>query len=160
MDSPEPHIQSESPSDLEQFTRGNSNHAKSNLSDPRVNSWTALVKGMEANMLIGEDTQLVWQLHTIRPRGKRYWKVGDSPHLIPGMLGPVPVESFVACWNYNASIPKKPSTSTTPQQRSLRTQWNAVAKIELLIRPESIATITTTYKTPRRKKVYSSKALH
>ena len=60
------------------------------------------------------------------------------------MLGPVPIESFVARWNYNASIPKKPSTSATPQQRSLRAQWNAVAKIELLIQPESIATITAT----------------
>ena len=33
-----------------------------------------VVKGMETNMLIGEDTQLAWQLHTIRPRGKHYWK--------------------------------------------------------------------------------------
>ena len=92
-----------------------------------------VVKGMEANMLIGEDTQLAWQLHTICPGGKHYWKVGDSPHLIPGMLGPVPVEFFMARWNYDASIPKKPSTSATPQQRSLHAQWNAVAKSELLI---------------------------
>ena len=44
-----------------------------------------VVKGMEANLLIGEDTQLAWQLHTIRPDGKRHWKVGDSPHCIPAL---------------------------------------------------------------------------
>jgi hypothetical protein len=49
---------------------------------------------MEANMLIGEDTQLAWQLHTMRPEGRCYWKVGDSPHHIPVIPGPVPVESF------------------------------------------------------------------
>ena len=92
-----------------------------------------VVKGMEANMLIGEDTQLAWQLHTIRPGGKRYWKVGDSPHLIPGVLGPVPVESFMAHWNHNVTIPTKPNTSPTPPQKSLCSQWNAVAKSELLI---------------------------
>ena len=99
---------------------------------------------MEVNMLIGEDTQLAWQLHTICPGGKCYWKVGDSPHLIPGVLGPVPVESFVARWNHDVTIPTKPNTSPTPPQKSLRSQWNAVAKSELLIQPESIATVTAT----------------
>ena len=92
-----------------------------------------IVKGMEANMLIGEDTQLVWQLHMIRPRGKRYWKVGDSPHLIPGMLGPVPIESFVAQWNHGTAIAKKSDTAAASLQKSLRSQWNAVAKDKLLI---------------------------
>ena len=110
-----------------------------------------VVKGMEANMLIGEDTQLAWQLHMIRPGGKRYWKVGDSPHLIPGMLGPVPVESFVARWNHDITIPTKPNTSPTPPQKSLRSQWNAVAKSELLIRPESIATVTATSRNAPKK---------
>ena len=103
-----------------------------------------VVKGMEANMLIGEDTQLAWQLHTIHPGGKRYWKIGDSPHLIPGIVGPVLVESFVARWNHDVTIPTKPNTSSMPPQKSLRSQWNAVAKSELLIRPESIATVTAT----------------
>ena len=110
-----------------------------------------VVKGMEANMLIEEDTQLAWQLHTICPGGKRYWKVGDSPHLIPEVLGPVPVESFVACWNHNITIPTKPNTSPTPPQKSLRSQWNAVAKSELLIRPESIATVTATSRNAPKK---------
>ena len=93
-------------------------------------------------MLISEDTQLAWQLHMIRPGGKRYWKIGDSPHLIPGIVGPVPVESFVARWNRNVVTPiKKDAPSILPHQ-SLRSQWNVVAKDELLIQPESIATIT------------------
>ena len=110
-----------------------------------------VVKGMEVNMLIGEDTQLAWQLHTIHPGGKRYWKVGDSPHLIPGVLGPVPVESFVACWNHNVTIPTKLNTSPTPLQKSLCSQWNAVAKSELLIQPESIAMVTATSRNAPQK---------
>ena len=101
-------------------------------------------------MLIGEDTQLAWQLHTICLGGKRYWKVGDSPHLIPGMLGPVPVESFVACWNHDVTIPTKPNTSPT-LLKSLCSQWNVVAKSELLIQPESIATVTATLRNAPKK---------
>ena len=45
-----------------------------------------VVKGMVANLIIGEDTQLAWQLHTIRPNGTRHWKVGDSAYRIPLVL--------------------------------------------------------------------------
>ena len=58
------------------------------------------------------------------------------------MLGPVPVESFVAQWNHSTAIAKRSDAAVASQQKSLRSQWNAVAKDELLIRPESIATIT------------------
>ena len=57
-----------------------------------------VVKDMEANMLIGEDTQLAWRLHTICNEGKSYWLVGDSLHRIPAVLGPAPTESFTARW--------------------------------------------------------------
>src|SRR6266852_6021954 len=33
-----------------------------------------VVKGMEANLIVGKDTQLAWQLHTIREEGRRHWK--------------------------------------------------------------------------------------
>src|SRR5271169_4504283 len=39
-----------------------------------------VVKGMKANMLIREDTQLAWQLNTMRNEGRRHWRVGDSLH--------------------------------------------------------------------------------
>ena len=39
-----------------------------------------VVKDMKANMIIGEDTQLAWQLDTIRKNGIRSWQVGDSAH--------------------------------------------------------------------------------
>jgi hypothetical protein len=72
-----------------------------------------VVKGMEANLLISEDTQLAWQLHTIRPDGKRYWKIGDSPHRIPGIQGPVPNKAFTAGWAptplLSNTIPREPS---------------------------------------------------
>ena len=58
-----------------------------------------MVKGMEANLLIGEDAQLAWQLHMIQPDGKRHWKIGDSPHYIPEVQGLVPREAFTASWN-------------------------------------------------------------
>jgi hypothetical protein len=57
-----------------------------------------IVKGMDANLLIGKDTQLAWQLHTIRPEGKRHWKVRDSPHCIPEVQGSIPREAFMASW--------------------------------------------------------------
>jgi hypothetical protein len=38
-----------------------------------------VIKGMEANMIIGKDTQLAWQLHTIQTEPV-HWKVGDSMH--------------------------------------------------------------------------------
>jgi hypothetical protein len=52
-----------------------------------------VVKGMEANLLIGEDTQLAWQLHTIQPDSKQHWKVRDLTH---PMQGPVQPEAFTA----------------------------------------------------------------
>jgi hypothetical protein len=57
-----------------------------------------VIKGMEVNLLIGKDTQLAWQLHMIQPDGKRYWKIGDSSHCIPGIQGPVTNKAFTAGW--------------------------------------------------------------
>ena len=98
-----------------------------------------------------------WRRHPARMAaaydtpGREALLEGDSLHLIPGVLGPVPVESFVACWNHDITIPTKPNTSPTPPQKSLHSQWNAVAKSELLIRPESIATVTATSRNALKK---------
>jgi hypothetical protein len=114
-----------------------------------------IVKGMEANLLIGEDTQVAWQLHMIRPDGKRYWKIGDSPHCIPGIQGPVPNEAFTAGWTPISSLlnttirePSAIRKSTSSKTRATKdhekdkcSQWNAVTKYQLTILPESIATI-------------------
>jgi hypothetical protein len=103
-----------------------------------------VVKGMEANLLIGEDTQLAWQLHTIRPDGKRHWKVGDSPHCIPALPGHAPTETFTVRWTPGATpVEKKAPTAPIHKlDEGRRSQWNAVAKEQLSIQPESIATIT------------------
>jgi hypothetical protein len=103
-----------------------------------------IVKGMDANLLIGEDMQLAWQLHTIRPEGKRHWKVGDLPHCIPEVQGSVPRKAFTASWA-PASTPAttiKPQPTTKSSSKKKRIQWNAIAKQQLTILPESIATIT------------------
>jgi hypothetical protein len=114
-----------------------------------------IIKGMEANLLIGKDTQLAWQLHTIRPDRKRYWKIGDSPHCIPGIQGPVPNEAFTAGWAPTSSLPntmihkppviRKPTSSKTRATKNhakdKHLQWNTVAKYQLTILPQSIATI-------------------
>lgn len=52
-----------------------------------------VVKDMTANMLIGEDMQLAWQLNSIQNNGSRFWQVGLSAHLIPTISGPVPKET-------------------------------------------------------------------
>jgi hypothetical protein len=103
-----------------------------------------VVKGMEANLLIGEDTQLAWQLHTIQPEGKRHWKVhvGDSPHCIPGVQGPVPQEAFTANWTPASLLLKKMTPTAKSPVKENRIQWNAVVKHQLTIQLESIATIT------------------
>ena len=38
-----------------------------------------VVDGMKSELLIGEDTQKAWQLHTMRPPTGSYWQMGDSP---------------------------------------------------------------------------------
>jgi hypothetical protein len=115
-----------------------------------------IIKGMEANLLIGKDTQLAWQLHMIQPDGKRYWKIGDSPHCIPGIQGPVPNEAFTAGWAPTSSLSNmrihEPSAirkrmsskihATKDHAKDKHFQWNAVAKYQLTVLPESIATIT------------------
>ena len=45
-----------------------------------------MVQGMEADLLIGEDTQLAWNLSTMLEDSKSYWKVGKSLHCIPGQM--------------------------------------------------------------------------
>jgi hypothetical protein len=49
-----------------------------------------VVKDMKVQMLIGEDTQSKWNLHTVRRDGKQYWLVGESPHRIAAVEGNVP----------------------------------------------------------------------
>ena len=78
-----------------------------------------VVKGMQAKLLIGEDTQRAWQLHSMRPAGKAYWKVGELPHLIPVVPGQAPAESFTTRWVTPEPEPPElkpsPSTSRQPQ---------------------------------------------
>ena len=115
-----------------------------------------VVKGMEAKLLIGEDTQLAWQLHTMRINGSSYWKVGDSTHYIPARVGPKPKESFSVQWKHEGFI--APSV-TTPFQKSITSDtkppWNAIARTEFILLPESITTVTVTAKgAPKEGSLY------
>jgi hypothetical protein len=94
---------------------------------------------MKSNMIIGEDTQLAWQLNTIRKNGKRFWLVGDSAHHIPAISGPTPTESFTALWRQDGNDDKP-----RPKKRQVktRTEWSAIAKHDIRLKPESIATVT------------------
>jgi hypothetical protein len=100
-----------------------------------------IVKDMEANMLIGEDTQQAWQLHIIQRETNKYWKVGDSIHLIPGIPGSPPMETS-AQWSPDKNEESQASLLSRKRTESSRKQWNAVAKHDLMLEPESIATVT------------------
>ena len=114
------------------------------------------MKGMVANLIIGEDTQLVWQLHTIRPNGTCHWKVGDSTYCIPGTSSPAPVESFTVQWapEPEAKEPAvKPVKKLVPEEA--KKHWNALAKYDILIKPESIAAVTAVAKgAPNQEAMY------
>lgn len=101
-----------------------------------------MVKGMEANLIVGEDTQMAWQMHTIRPGGKRHWKVGDSPHCIPSIPGLAPKEAFTVKWATEPALTKTKTLATKKPIETKCSQWNVVAKEQVVIMPESIATIT------------------
>ena len=101
-----------------------------------------VIKNMEANLIVGEDTQLAWQLHTIREEGKRHWKVGNSPHCIPAIPGPTPKEVFTASWIPVSSAFFPPKSQTRKPEEGKRTQWNASALRQLTILPEAITTLT------------------
>jgi len=114
-----------------------------------------VVKDMEANLIVGEDTQLAWQLHTIRDEGRRHWKVGNSLHCIPAIPGPTPTETFTASW-LPASVESSPlqALGNKPAEGK-RTQWNASALRQLTILPEAIATLTAVARgAPEKKALY------
>ena len=69
-----------------------------------------VVKGMKANLLIGEDTQSKWRLQTLRSAEGTCWQVGDSQHRIPSIAGTVVAESFAAGWAAGV----KAATNSTP----------------------------------------------
>jgi len=100
-----------------------------------------VVKDMEANLIVGEDTQLAWQLHTIREEGKRHWKVGNSPHCIPGIPGPTPTETFTATWAPASSKLQPRSTEAKKPIEGKRKLWNATALRQITVLPEAVATI-------------------
>jgi len=114
-----------------------------------------VVKDMEANLIVGEDTQLAWQLHTIREEGQRHWKVGNSLHCIPAIPGPTPTEIFTASWRPNSFESSPCKTLVKKPAEGKRTQWNASALRQLTILPEAIATLTAVARgAPERKALH------
>jgi hypothetical protein len=97
---------------------------------------------MEANMLIGEDTQQAWQLHIIQKETNKYWKVGDLIHLIPGIPGSPPTETFSAQWSPDKNKESQASLFSKKRTESSKKQWNAIAKHDLMLELESIAMVT------------------
>ena len=114
-----------------------------------------VVKNMEANLIVGEDTQLAWQLHTIREGGRRHWKVGNSPHCIPAIPGSIPTETFTASWTSVSSEALPSKVQVQKPAKGKRTQWNVSALRQLTILPEAIATMTAVARgAPENKTLY------
>jgi hypothetical protein len=67
-----------------------------------------VVEGMNANLLIGEDTHCAWQLHTMRPEHNAYWQVGNSKHCIPANCTSRDEEAFTASWLIEDGVPNDP----------------------------------------------------
>jgi hypothetical protein len=99
------------------------------------------IKGMKANMIIGEDAQRAWQLHTIDPEGKHYWKVGDTLHQIPALPGSTPEKSFSATRTLKTLPEWKPLPPHKAHNSRPRKTWNTISKYDHTILPESIATV-------------------
>ena len=111
-----------------------------------------LVKNMQANLIIGEDTQTAWQLDTICHGDKRYWRIGDSVHHIPAVTGTPPLETFVAHWSQEI---KETPPCLKKQPPKACTDWNAFAKQNVWLKPESIATVTAISKgAPKGETMY------
>ena len=100
-----------------------------------------IVKNMTTNLLIGEDTQLAWQLNSIQNNGKRFWQVGTSVHQIPSFMGPTPKESFSVQWNPSKFDLKQWSKKRVTKNCS---EWSAIAKQDVWLHPESITTVPIT----------------
>ncbi len=115
-----------------------------------------VVKDMKADMLIGEDTQRAWQLHTIRSEKGNFWQVSDSPHRIPAVLAPSLAESFSAHWAPESELGKKASRAVTKgKQEASQGPWKVLVQEGLTIEPESVATIIVTAKgAPRNEVMY------
>jgi len=98
---------------------------------------------------------MAWQLHTLRPNSTRHWKVGDSPHCIPSVPGPVPKEAFTAQWASEPE-PKKPTNPAAKlAAQEVKKRWKAVARHDVIILPESIATVTAVAKgAPNQEAMY------
>jgi hypothetical protein len=91
-----------------------------------------IVKDMQANLLIGEDTQRAWQLHTIRNVNNSHWKVRDSPHRILAVLGPSPTETFTVEWEPQLPNPRAGRTTAPAKE-----EWKVLATTDVLLPPEA-----------------------
>jgi hypothetical protein len=104
-----------------------------------------VVKGMKANLLIGEDTQSKWRLQTLRTNEGTCWQVGNSPHEILSVNGAVMAESFAAKWA--REIKNALRESTLPvlanNTRAKAKRRIGVARVweEIWINPESYAAV-------------------
>ncbi len=115
-----------------------------------------VVKDMKADMLIGEDTQRAWQLHTIRSEQGSFWQVGDSMHRIPAVLAPTPAESFSTRWAPESELATKTFHLASPRKQEVSCRpWKVLAKNDLTIKPKSAATLTAVSKgAPREEPLY------
>jgi hypothetical protein len=104
-----------------------------------------VVKGMKANLLIGEDTQSKWQFQTLRTNEGTCWQVGNSPHKIPSVTGAVTAESFAAEWAPEIeNVPRKatlPASTRNARAEAKRRVVVARVQNETWINPESYAAV-------------------
>lgn len=85
----------------------------------------------------------------------KFWKIGDSHHLVPALPTPPPVESFTAQWAMTPDSERKAHPKPPKSTALKRTSWKALARSNLTILPESIATIAVISKgTPCKDTMY------
>ena len=114
-----------------------------------------VVKDMKADMLISEDMQRAWQLHTIRSEQGSFWQVGDSLHHILVVLVTAPAESFSARWAPESELVTKPHLLSQSKQEVPKGPWKVLAKNDLTIEPEFMTSLTAVSKgAPKDEPLY------
>lgn len=76
----------------------------------------------------------------MRTGGSPHWRVGNSPHCIPAVLGPALSESFTVRWESASTAKEGAERKPKGAVKDKCKQWTVLASSDLMIQPESIAT--------------------
>ena len=89
-----------------------------------------VLKGLTVPLLLGEDVQTAWCLHTMRQEESIYWLVGNSEHWIPLRNQMRPAIAYVACQKQEPRQRSKPTGMG--KLRTFQEETVAVRSIKLV----------------------------